>query len=116
MVFFEKKLDIKRNASCKTVFSHRNHCIDGINELSAKVYFGISETEFKSKYNSHTMSFRNRTHESDTELSKFIWSLTDQNKDFDVTWSISKKSSESKSCNLCLLKKLVIRNFKEKER
>ena len=34
---------------------------DGItNELSRKVYFGISETEFKSRYNNHKMSFRNR--------------------------------------------------------
>ena len=57
---------------------------DGINELSTKVYFGISETEFKSRYNNHTMSFRNRTHENDTELSKYIWSLKDQNKDFDI--------------------------------
>ena len=77
---------------------------------------GISETEFTSKYNNHTMSFRNRTHENDLELSKFIWSLKDQNKEFDIKWSIFKKSSRSKSCNLCLLKKLVISNFKEKER
>ena len=89
---------------------------DGINELSPKVNFGISETEFTSKYNNHTMSFRNRTHENDLELSKFIWSLKDQNKEFDIKWSIFKKSSRSKSCNLCLLKKLVISNFKEKER
>ena len=76
----------------------------------------ISETEFTSKYNSHAMSFRNQTHENDLELSKFIWSLKDQNKEFDIQWSIFKKSSRSKSCNLCLLKKLVISNFKEKER
>ena len=89
---------------------------DDINELSIKVNFGISETEFKFKYNNHTMSFRNRTHENDSKLSKFIWSLKDQNKEFDIKWSIFKKSSRSKSCNLCLLKKLVISNFKEKER
>ena len=44
----------------------------------------ISETEFTSKYNSHAMSFRNQTHENDLELSKFIWSLKDQNKEFDI--------------------------------
>ena len=66
------------------------------------------------------MSFRNRTHENDTELSKYIWSLKDENKDFDIKWSILKKSSGysiiSKSCNLCLLEKLVVCNFKEKDR
>ena len=90
------------------------------NELFTKVYFCISETEFKSRYNNHTMSFRNRTHENDTELSKYIWSLKDENKDFDIKWSILKKSSGysiiSKSCNLCLLEKLVVCNFKEKDR
>ena len=44
----------------------------------------ISETEFTSKYNSHAMSFRNQTHQNDLELSKFIWSLKDQNKEFDI--------------------------------
>ena len=72
---------------------------------------GISETEFTSKYNNHAMSFRNWTHENDLELSKFIWSLKDQNKEFDIQWCILKKSSRSKSCNLCLLKKLVISKF-----
>ena len=66
------------------------------------------------------MSFRNGTHEYDAELWKHIWSLKDQNKDFDTKWSIFKKSFGysvvSKSCTLCLLEKLVICNFKEKER
>ena len=54
---------------------------DGFNELSTKFNFGISETEFTSKYNNHTMSFRNRERENDSKLPKFIWSLTDQNKE-----------------------------------
>ena len=57
---------------------------DGTNELSTEDNFGISETEFMSTYNNHTMSFRNRTHEIDFKLSKFIWSLKDQNKEFDI--------------------------------
>ena len=77
----------------KTVYKAEVETNDGINELSTKVYFGISETEFKSRYNNHTMSFRNRTHENDSELSKFIWSLKDRNKDFDIKWSIFKKTS-----------------------
>ena len=100
----------------KIVYKAEAETNDGINELSTKVNFGISETEFTTKYNNHTMSFRNRIHESDSKLSKFIWSLKDQNKEFDIKWSIFKKSSRSKSCNLCLLKKLVISNFKEKDR
>ena len=77
---------------------------------------GSSETEFTFKYKNHAMSFRNRTHENDLELLKFIWSLKDQNKEFDIQWFIFKKSSRSKLCNLRLLKKLVISNLKEKVR
>ena len=100
----------------KIVYKAEVEINDGTNELSTKVNFGISETEFATKYNNHTISFRIQTHESDSKLSKFIWSLKDQNKEFDITWSIFKKSSRSKSCNLGLLKKLVISNFKQKER
>ena len=63
---------------------------NGINELYTDVNFGISETEFKSNYNIHTMSFRKRT--NDSKLSKFIWSLKYQNKEFDVKCSIFKNS------------------------
>ena len=89
----------------KIVYKAEVETNDGINELSTKVSFGISTTEFTPKYNNHTMSFRNWTHENDSELSKFIWSLKDQNKEFDIKWSISKKTFGSNSCNLCLLKK-----------
>ena len=103
----------------KIVYKPEVETNDGINELSTKVYFSISETELQSRNNNHTMSFRNRTHKNDTEFSKYVWSIKDQNKDFDVKRSIFKKSSRysiiSKSCNLCLLEKLVIRNFKEKD-
>ena len=99
----------------KIVYKAKIESNDDFNQLS-KVNSGISEAEFRSKYNNRTMSFRNRTHENDSKLSKFIWSLKDQNKKFDIKWSIFKKSSRSKLCNLCLLKKLVISNFKEKER
>ena len=89
-------------------------------EPPSKIYFGIAETEFKTRYNNHTKSFRNRIYEKDTELSKYVWSLKDQNKTFDIKWSIFKKSSgynpATKSCNLCLLEKLVICNFKDKDR
>ena len=100
----------------KIVYKAQVETNDSINELSTKVNFGISETEFPYKCNNHTMSSRNRTQENDSKLWKFIWCLNDKNKEFDIKWSIFKNSSRSKSCNLCLLKKLVISNFKEKER
>ena len=99
----------------KTVCKAKVETNDGINELYTKDNFGMSGTGCKSKYNNHTISFRNRAHENDSKLSKFIWSLKDQNKEFNIKWSFLKSFFGSKSCNLCLLKKLVMINFKEKE-
>ena len=65
-------------------------------------------------------SFRHRRYEKDTELSKYIWELKDQNKNFEIKWSIYRKScgynQVAKSCNLCLMEKVLICNFKDKER
>ena len=61
----------------KVVYKPEVETNDGINELSTKDNFGISETEFTSTYNNNIMSFRNRTHAYDSELSKFIWTLKD---------------------------------------
>ena len=72
----------------KIVYKAEIETVNDTKELSTKVYFGISETEFKSRHNNHTMSFRNRAHGNDTELLKYIWSLKDENKDFDIKCSI----------------------------
>ena len=77
----------------KIVYKAEVETNNGISELPTKVYFGISKAEFKSRYNNHTTSFRNWTHGNDIELSKYIWSSKDQNKDFDIKWTIFKKSS-----------------------
>ena len=66
----------------KVVYKGEIETNDGINELSTKVYFGISKTEFKSRYNNHTISFRNWTRKNNTEPLKYICSLKDVNNDF----------------------------------
>ena len=85
-----------------------------------KIYLGICDTEFKTRYKNHKKSFRHRRYEKDTELSKYIWELKDQNKNFKIKWSIYRKScgynQVAKLCNLCLMGKVLICNFKDKER
>ena len=99
----------------KIVYKAEVETNDGINELSTKVNFGISETEFTTKYNKHTMSFRNQTHESDSKLSKFIWSLKDQNKEFDIQWSIFKKNFRIKIVQPLPLEKASSKQFQRGE-
>lgn len=67
----------KKCRTDKIVYKAEVQTKDGINELSSETFFSIRETAFKSRYDNHTMSFRNLTHENDTELWKYIWSLKD---------------------------------------
>ena len=77
----------------------------------SKFYLGICKTEFKTRFNNHKKSFRHQEKEKDSELSKYIWELKDKPTEYQIRWSIARKSSGynpvSKSCNLCLLGKLL---------
>ena len=49
-------------------------------------YVGLMENEFKTCYRNHTASFRNKASKNSTELSKYVWSLKDNNIDFVIKW------------------------------
>ena len=83
--------------------------------------FWHCETEFKTRLGNHENSFKNRRKEKDTEHSRYIWDLKDKNiTNYSIKWSIVKQTSAynsvTNSCNLCLLEKLVICNFTDKDR
>ena len=40
-----------------------------------KSYYCTCEKNFKERYNNHTTSFRNKSKDKRTELSKYIWKL-----------------------------------------
>ena len=82
-----------------------------------KVYFGLSEPDFKGRFRDHKSSITNdtRSNRQKTTLSKYIWSLRDEgisDSDIKVKWSIHKKSSKykcgSRRCDLCLSEKHAI--------
>ena len=76
-----------------------------------KFYIGLTANSFKDRLNKHKTSFKHRRYENQTELSKYIWKLKDENKVPTIKWSILKKTggSVSKSyCKLCLMEKLFI--------
>ena len=80
-------------------------------ETSTDSYVGLA-TNFKERYRNHTASFRHRNKRHETELSKHIWKLKDDNKPFKLTWKIIKKckpyNNITKKCNLCLFEKFLI--------
>ncbi|KAL9966710.1 hypothetical protein ACROYT_G024826 [Oculina patagonica] len=79
---------------------------------NTNTYIGMTEHEFKTRYNNHKLSFRDRKHSHATVLSKHIWHLKDSNTDYQINWRIIKRANAYKGnpsrCNLCLSEKLCI--------
>jgi len=77
-----------------------------------ETYIGLTENAFKTRYRNHTASFRNVKHRNATELSKYIWTLKDNNETYEIKWKVIKKaksySNAAKRCNLCLTEKYYI--------
>ena len=75
-------------------------------------YIGLTENTFKKRYYSHTYSFRDESHEKDTELSKLIWKLKRADEKYVITWKILTKcqpyKAGSRTCDLCTTEKLLI--------
>lgn len=84
------------------------------NQNAKKVYIGMTEGEFKTRFNNHTMSFKHKKHSTSTAFSKYIWELKEKNENYNIEWSILKHAksytSGNKSCNLCTTEKLFILN------
>ena len=76
------------------------------------VYYGTSDGGFKTWYNNHRKSFRQRESMNETELSKHAWNLKDNGLDNNLSWEIYRKASphqcNSKRCDLCLSEKVSI--------
>ena len=61
-----------------------------------KEYYGVSEGEFKSRYNNHMQSFRKISQINETELSKYLWTLKANETDYHLKWSIKSYASRYK--------------------
>ena len=82
-----------------------------------KIYYGISETKFKSRYANHWKSFKNRKYKTDNELPNEIWNLKEQNRNIDISWEIlgihQLYNTSTKRCNAMSKRKLVIALYKK---
>ena len=80
-------------------------------------YYGLCETEFKSRYYNHAQSFKHRQKSSSTELSKFVWACRDSGVEPTLNWSIIQHApayqSGNRVCSLCLTEKYTILSANE---
>ena len=77
-----------------------------------KIYIGMTEHTFKTRYSNHKLSFNHRKHSHDTVLSKYIWDQKDNGTSYEIKWSIIKRANpyhgHPSRCNVCLSEKLCI--------
>ena len=110
----------KHSCNCrnKEYYPLEGHCLRECMVYEAKVstednfklYYGTCEGEFKSRFYNHTKSFQDRGNEM--ELSKYIWQLKDESKDYNIRWKIFLYATPYKYGTrrflLCLTEKYVI--------
>ena len=88
--------------------------------IPRKIYIGVTEGEWKSRYSSHKQSFTHKKYSNNTSLSTYIWELKDKhNITPTLSWSILKRakaySNITKRCQLCLQEKLAIITYPKPE-
>ena len=92
--------------------------ISTCNTNDTKHYTGMTSNTFKERYRNHIKSFNHKKYSNETELSKYVCHLKENNTDYTIKWSITKNSISymggSKRCNLCLEEKLSILKEKSK--
>lgn len=108
-----KKDDCPLDGACLTQsLVYQATVVTKANQTDKKIYIGMTENEFKTRYNNHKTSFKHRKHSTMTALSKHIWELKEKQQEYEIQWSILKHAnafqSGSKTCNLCLTEKLCI--------
>ena len=58
-------------------------------KVESKTYYGLTEGQFKSRYNQHQSDLRHEKNRHSTALSKYVHSLKDQNIEYKITWKIN---------------------------
>ena len=70
---------------------------------------GQTANSFKDRYNSHRSDFRHEKFRTSTRLSELVWSLKDEDKEYDISWSVLAKakpySPVTRRCKLCTAEK-----------
>jgi hypothetical protein len=79
----------------------------------------MTATTFGERDANHTSSFRHKKDSNNTELSKHIWKLKENNQDYTIKWSILKHAISytggSKRCNSCLVEILHFERHKQRQ-
>ena len=85
---------------------------------TTQAYIGVTVNDFKTRYRNHLKSLRNEKYKHETELSKHVWNLKKENRQFSIRWAIVKQTpagrNGKRNCALCLEEKLMIMKGRSK--
>ena len=76
-----------------------------------ETYIGLTANQFKTRYRNHQMSFRHEKRKNETKLSKHLWQLKEEGKEFKIMWKILTKAKPYTNItkrNLCTTKKFFL--------
>ena len=80
--------------------------------FQTKIYYGISETRFKTRYSNHKKSFNHEKHKNDTQLSNELCKIKASKEEPVLVWKILGQyeayNVNTKRCLLCLNEKLQV--------
>ena len=113
-----KECSCRQNFSCPLAEKCLSECLvyhaqvdrSDINQTTN--YYDTCKKNFKERYNNNIASFRNKSKEKSTELSKYIWELKNSIMNYDLKWSIAYKAHPytggTRKYDLCLTEKPAI--------
>ena len=56
--------------------------------FQTKIYYGISETKFKTRFSNHKKSFNHEKHKNDTQLSNELWNIKASKEEPVLVWKL----------------------------
>ena len=102
----------EKTARCIISVLHRTYIyradVENYANKGTKIYFGLAKTFFKARFGNHIKDFNHEQYKKSTELSKYIWSLTEDQMMSRIRWSIVEKvygRTKINFCPLCLAEK-----------
>ena len=77
-----------------------------------ETYTGVTANTFKKRLSGHKTDTNYERYRRNTSLSKHIWNLKEEDKDYEIKWSLVEKGADfnptSKKCGICLKEKFYI--------
>ena len=68
-----------------------------------RFYRGLAETPFKERFRNHAKEFKYDKYRNNTELSKYIWQLDDDDISANISWEIISQVNSNTRINFCVL-------------